>query len=57
MYGLRKLKRIAMITMLLASTLFVFSTSVEAGPGGNVTISNVSPVNESTAVEIVGNPP
>lgn len=52
-----KLKRIVVITMLLASMLFVFNTSVEAGPGGNVTISNVSPVNASIANEIVNNPP
>lgn len=53
-----KLKRIIVIAMLLlASMLFIFNTSVVAGPGGNVTISNVSPANQSIAVEIIGNPP
>ena len=57
MYGLWKLRGILIAVMLLASTLFVFTTSVEAAPGGNVTISNVSPANESIAIAIVGNPP
>ena len=57
MHGMWKLKRIAVIIMLLVSTLLILNTSIEAGPGGNVTISNVSPVNQSIANEIVGNPP
>ena len=44
--------------MLLFTTLFVgINIHVEAAPGGDVSISNVSPVNNSIAIEIVGNPP
>ena len=51
-----KLKRIAIAVLLLASSLILFEPAM-AAPGGNVTISNVSPANESVAIEIVGNPP
>ena len=57
MHAVWKLKRVIVVIVLLASALFVFTTSVEAAPGGDVTISNVSPANQSIAIEIVGNPP